>query len=227
MSWFKETLSSSIGRKVLMSLTGLFLCSFLVIHAAGNLQLFKGDDGQAFNEYTKFMTSSILIKTISYLLYISILLHVIDGFLLIARNKKARPVGYEMWKASDNSMWASRNMGILGTLILIFLVVHLRAFWWEYHFGEINTVIYNGEEYRDMYSVVIFAYKQWYYSLFYVLMMIPLGFHLLHGFRSGFQTLGLRHKKYTPFVEGFGIIFSIVIPAAFAAMPIYLFLSQL
>src|SRR5687768_2745252 len=108
MSWFKETLSSSIGRKVLMSLTGLFLCSFLVIHAAGNLQLFKGDDGQAFNEYTKFMTSSILIKTISYLLYISILLHVIDGFLLIARNKKARPVGYEMWKASDNSMWASR-----------------------------------------------------------------------------------------------------------------------
>jgi succinate dehydrogenase / fumarate reductase cytochrome b subunit len=117
-------------------------------------------------------------------------------------------------------------MGILGTLILIFLVIHLRGFWYEYKFGEINTVMYNGEEYKDMYSVVMNAYQNPYYSLVYVLLMIPLGFHLLHGFKSGFQTLGLRHPKYTPLIEGFGIVFSIVIPAAFASMPIYLFLTQ-
>ena len=226
MSWLKETLSSSIGRKILMSLTGLFLCTFLVVHAVGNLQLFKDDGGQAFNEYTKFMTTNPLIKTVSYILYFSILLHVIDGFLLYFRNKKARPVKYAVWNANQNSMWSSRNMGILGTLILIFLLVHLRAFWWTYKFGEMPTVVYGNEEYKDMYRVVMNAYESVVYSLFYVLMMIPLGFHLLHGFKSGFQTLGLRHKKYTPFIEGVGIVFSILIPATFAAMPIYLFLTQ-
>jgi succinate dehydrogenase / fumarate reductase, cytochrome b subunit len=226
MSWFKETLSSSIGRKILMSLTGLFLCTFLVVHAVGNFQLFKHDDGQAFNEYTKFMTSNPLIKTISYILYLSIVVHVIDALLLYFKNKKARPVGYEVWNAKDNSMWSSRNMGILGTLILVFLIVHLQAFWWKYKIGALDTVVYNGEEYKDMYKMVAFTYQNWFFALFYVLMMIPLGFHLLHGFKSGFQTLGLRHPKYTPLIEGFGIVFSILIPAAFASMPIYLFLTQ-
>lgn len=223
MSWITQTLSSTIGKKVIMSLTGLFLCSFLVIHMAGNLQLFKGDGGQAFNEYSYFMTHNPLIKTISYLLYTSIIVHALWALLLTLYNKKARPVGYAYSKPSENSTWSSRNMGILGTILLIFIVIHMRTFWFEYHFGFVPTVTYEGTEYKDLYSITLQAFSQLWYVALYIFSMIALAFHLAHGFASGFQTLGLRHKKYTPLILNVGLAFSILIPALFAAMPIYLF----
>ena len=227
MSWFTQALSSTIGRKVVMSLTGLFLITFLIVHASGNALLFKSDGGEAFNLYAQFMTTNPLIKAASYILYTGILLHVIYALILSVYNKSARPVGYAVAHAAENSSWKSRNMGILGTIVLIFLVIHLRSFWYEMKFGEVPTVDYAGVEVRDLYSIMLAAFSEWWYVLLYVLAMIGLSFHLAHGFWSAFQTLGLQHKKYSPLIKGAGLIFAIAVPLLFAAMPIYMYILSL
>ncbi len=255
-------LESSIGRKVLMSLTGLFLCLFLVVHVSGNLQLFKDDEGLAFNQYSVFMTTFPPIKIISYILYICVVLHVISGFRLAFKNQKARPVEYKARKDPRSSSWASKNMAILGTLVLIFLVTHMANFWYHYKFGEmpwkeyrvdvttgkvLETAIleaYQGGTHsphefvgsdaagipvkivvlKDLYEVVKQAFRQTWLVALYVLGMIALAYHLVHGFQSGFQTLGLRHPIYTPVIKGIGVwIFGIIIPILFAAMPVYFY----
>lgn len=223
-------INSSLGRKYIMALTGLFICVFLVVHMIGNLQLFKDDGGQAFNEYTYFMTHNPLIKVISYVNYAMILFHIFDGLILSIRNRKARPVAYKAYDQSKSSTWSSRNMGILGTLILIFLVIHMRTFWFEMHFGNVPTQVYDGSNiaYKDLYVVVTEAFSQLWYVTLYVISMFALGFHLYHGFSSGFQSLGLNHPRYMPLIKNLGIfIFAIIIPALFAAMPLYFYLKNI
>ncbi|HCX74368.1 MAG TPA: succinate dehydrogenase [Algoriphagus sp.] len=226
MSWVTKTLSSTLGRKLIMGLTGLFLILFLTGHVSGNLLLFKGDDGQAFNIYAKFMTTNPAVKILSYLTYISIIGHVVWSIWLTRQNKAARPVGYAVSKASTNSTWSSRNMGILGTIILIFLVVHLQGFWYEMHWGNEPTVTYEGEEYKDLFSIVTFAFQNELLVAGYVIAMGFLGFHLSHGFASAFQTLGLSHKKYSPAIETVGKIYCVVVPAVFASMPLYIYFTS-
>jgi succinate dehydrogenase / fumarate reductase cytochrome b subunit len=131
----KPLFSSSLGKKLIMSLTGLFLCSFLVIHLIGNLQLFKNDEGYAFNNYAYFMTHFAPIKVVSYLLYASIIIHAVYALILTTKNKAARPIGYNQSAGNENSKWNSRNMGILGTIILVFLATHMQNFWYQYKFG--------------------------------------------------------------------------------------------
>ena len=122
----------------------------------------------------------------------------------------------------------SRNMGILGTIVLIFLVIHLRSFWYEMRFGQIPVVNYDGAgEFKDIYSIVVEAFNQWWYVALYVVAMIGLAFHLSHGFKSAFQTLGLTHKKYTPLIEGVGLWYSIIVPAIFALIPVVMFIKSL
>ncbi|MBC3784899.1 succinate dehydrogenase cytochrome b subunit [Spirosoma utsteinense] len=226
MAWVTQTLSSSLGRKVIMSLTGLFLSSFLIVHMAGNLQLFKGDNGRAFNEYTYFMTHNPVIITVSYLLYTSILAHALMAWVLTRHNQSSRPVKYAYSRPEANSPWSSRNMGILGTVLLLFIIIHMRTFWYEMHFGSVPMAEYDGKQYKDLYAVVKEAFSQWWYVLLYVISMVAIGFHLAHGFQSGFQSLGIRHTKYTPMIEFVGrYFFALIIPAAFAAMPIYVFLQ--
>ncbi|QEC51520.1 succinate dehydrogenase / fumarate reductase cytochrome b subunit [Anseongella ginsenosidimutans] len=142
MSRFSEYFSSSIGKKITVALTGLFLCLFLIVHLWGNLQLFKSDGGFALNKYTVFMTSNPFIKAISYILYISILWHAFKGLHLAWQNQRARPVRYAVTNGKANSMWSSRNMGILGTIVLVFIAVHLSNFWAEYHWGELPYTRY-------------------------------------------------------------------------------------
>lgn len=223
MSWLSDTLTSTIGRKLVMSLTGLFLISFLVVHLSGNFQLLAGDGGLAFNAYAKFMTTNPIVKTLSYGLYAGFLIHIIMSVILVYKNKKARPVGYEKVKGSANSSWSSRNMGILGFIILLFLVIHLRNFWYEMHWGGIAT---DEAGNKDLFAVVNAAFSEWWYVVLYVVCMIGLAFHLSHGFSSAFQTLGLNHKKYTPFIKGLGIVYAILIPAAFASIPLIMFFNS-
>jgi succinate dehydrogenase / fumarate reductase cytochrome b subunit len=207
-----------------MALTGLFLILFLVIHLIGNLQLLKDDNGESFNVYAKFMTTNPLIVTISYVNYACILIHVIWALLLTIRNRKAR--GAEGYAVINNSSpWTSRNMGILGTFIFIFLVIHLRGFWYEMHWGGIPTANYDGVEVKNLYATVEAAYSQAWYVGVYVFSMLILAFHLWHGFASSFQTLGLNHKKYNPVIAFVGKAFSIIIPALFALIPIWMFLN--
>lgn len=225
MSWLTKTLTSTLGRKLIMSLTGIFLILFLVVHLAGNLQLLKDDGGMAFNIYAKFMTTNPLIKTTSYLLYATFLIHIILSLYLTIYNRKARGgAGYAVKKSAPSVSWSSRNMGLLGTIIFIFLVIHLRNFWYEMHWGGISTVTYEGETYKDLYSVVSAAFGEPLYVIGYVIAMLGLAFHLYHGFQSAFQTLGLNHKKYTPAVKFIGVVFSLVVPGLFAAIPVYMLL---
>ncbi|MEO5975858.1 MAG: succinate dehydrogenase cytochrome b subunit [Chryseolinea sp.] len=224
MNWFTRLLTSTLGRKLMMALTGLFLVLFLVVHLIGNLQLLKHDGGEAFNVYAKFMTSNPLIKTVSYVNYTAILVHILWAILLTLHNRKARgPAGYAVNK--NSSAWTSRNMGILGTFILIFLVIHLKDFWAVMHWGYTPMATYEGKEYKDLFKVVDLAYSNVYYVMLYVFSMCMLGFHLWHGFASAFQTLGLNHLKYNAVIKFVGHTFAIVVPALFALIPIWMFLD--
>jgi len=133
MSEFKQTLNSSLGKKLLMALTGLFLCTFIIVHLAGNLFLFKDDQGFGFNVYANFLTHFPPIEVIAYLLYFSILLHALYGLILTIKNRKARPVAYASQSKSPAS-WSSKNMGLLGAILFFFIVVHMGDFWYKYKF---------------------------------------------------------------------------------------------
>jgi succinate dehydrogenase / fumarate reductase cytochrome b subunit len=274
-------LKSSIAKKYWMAFTGLFLCLFLVGHLLGNLQLFaSGEEGRrAFNEYAYFMQHNPLIKVMSYVTYLSILFHAIDGILLAVQNKKARPVQYAVNNAASNSSSASRKMAVLGSIILIFIVTHMVNFWAKMHFGGLNlhkveisvpnapkpqelyittnqnyipveqvevrdeTMFYNkevnikiGEGYKDLHSAVMAFFGKeahgmkanplaWLGVLLYTISMAVLSFHLMHGFAAAFQTLGLRHPRYTPIIANVGKAFSIVVPTLFAIIPLYIFFS--
>lgn len=208
-----------------MALTGLFLILFLTGHVAGNLQLFNDDGGEAFNIYAKFMTTNPAVKLLSYLTYISIIGHVIFSIWLSKRNKAARPVGYDVSTPPSTTV-ASRNMGILGTIILIFIVVHMQTFWAQMHWGEIPFVTYEGEQYKDLYSIVTFTFQNVWMVIGYVVAMAFLAFHLSHGFASAFQTLGLNHQKYSPAILVIGKIYCIVVPILFASMPVYIYFTS-
>lgn len=265
-------LKSSIGKKYWMALTGLFLCVFLVGHLAGNLQLIFGD-ASAFNEYALFMTTNPAVKALSYLTYLSILFHAIDGIALTIQNKKARPIGYAKNNAASNSTWQSRNMAVLGTLILVFIATHMTNFWAKMHFSdmplqtiEVNVegqepvlvyktvqgqpidvravesgqLIVKGTEffqtgtdlkiadgYKDLHKITIAFFKDAQlglaFTIFYVFSMLVLAFHLLHGFKSAFQSLGANHPRYNGLISTVGKGFAIIVPLLFAIIPLYIY----
>ncbi len=143
MSEFKQTFNSSIGKKLIMALTGLFLCTFLIVHLAGNLQLFQHDEGYAFNVYANFLTHFPPIEVVAYILYACIIIHALYALILTIQNRKARPVKYAVTTQSPTS-WGSKNMGLLGSILLLFIVIHMGDFWYKYKFT--NTVGF--KEYR-------------------------------------------------------------------------------
>jgi succinate dehydrogenase / fumarate reductase cytochrome b subunit len=225
MSWISTALTSSLGRKLAMSLTGLFLVSFLVVHLSGNFLLFKGDNGEAFNVYSHFMSTNGLIRVLEIGLLAGFLIHIITSLILTRRNRSARPVAYAYQATSKKVTWFSRNMGLSGSIVLVFLIIHLLNFYFPFHYGYDNTVLIEGKEYKDMYSLVIGVFRnEWWYSILYLLALVLLGFHLQHGFASAFQTLGLDHVKYSPLIQGLGNLISVLIPLGFATMPIYFWL---
>lgn len=222
MKWIIDLFASSLGRKLLMALTGIFLILFLAVHLTGNLQLLKADDGRAFNVYAEFMSTNPIVQTISKGNFFFILLHITVSLILTIRNRKARgEKGYAI--NGKSSIWASRNMGILGTLVLTFLVIHLRHFWGEMHYGDMPMVMYDGESYRNIYEVVAYWFSKGWYVALYVFCMIALAFHLWHGFASSFQTLGLHHQKYNPIINFVGKAFAIIVPALFAWIPLSMY----
>jgi len=228
MNWFINALTSGIGRKVIMSLTGLFLILFLIIHLIGNLQLLHNDGGEAFNNYSHFMAGNPLIQIVSKANFFFILLHAFVSYSLYIKNKKARPIGYKVSAGSANSSWSSRSMSLLGTLIFIFLILHLRGFWFEFKYGDqvVWTEI-DGVLMHNAYIWVVEAYANPLISAFYIISMIVLGFHLWHGFASAFQSLGLNHVKYNGFISILGKAYAILIPALYALIPILLYLKSL
>lgn len=198
-----------------MGITGLFLVTFLLVHCFINALIFFNDGGETFNKGAEFMGTNWLIRTMEIVLFIGILAHIFLALKLTLENRKARPVPYAVVNGTANSTWYSRWMGLLGTLILMFLIIHLKHFWVMSRFtnhleGGLETLFGEMQEvFADPLIVLI-----------YCLSMISLAYHLLHGFQSAFQSLGLNHKKYTPLIKSVGIAFAIIIPAVFASMPI-------
>ncbi|MEY2963596.1 MAG: hypothetical protein RL754_857 [Bacteroidota bacterium] len=221
----KGLFGSSLARKYWMAATGLFLILFLVGHLLGNLQLFvTGEEGKlAFNEYGHFMTTFPVVKILSYLTYISVLLHTVDGIMLARQNRAARPVGYVKENASANSSWASRKMAVLGLMTLFFIVVHMKSFWYEMHFGSLGLDA-NGN--KDLWTLTVTAFEQWWYTAFYVVAIAALGVHLSHGAASAFQSLGINHPKYNGLIKVGMKSLATIIPLAFIAVAIFLFVVQ-
>lgn len=228
MNWLSKFLTSSIGRKLIMSLTGLFLISFLIVHLVGNLQLLYDDNGEAFNAYAYFMVNNPLIKSTSYGLYAFIIIHAIQGLVIAWKNKKAKGGKYAV-SSNKTASWASKNMALLGTLILAFIFIHMGDFWFKMKFTDtIPMVAVDGLDHKvaDLYSRVKITFANPWFVLSYIVGLAALAFHLWHGFASAFQSLGLNHKKYTPFIHLVGKAFAILVPVGFAILPIFMYLNK-
>lgn len=212
-------LKTSVGKKVLMGLTGLFLISFLVVHVSLNSAIFFNDGGETFNAGADFMAHNPVIRIMEIVLFAGLIIHIVQALTLTLANKKARPIGYAKIDGAANSSWYSRSMGILGSLLLLFLVSHLSHFW-----IDTKIAVFKHEEhntYLDMKEV----FSHWYIVLIYLVGVISLCYHLLHGFQSAFQSLGLNHKNYTPLIKKVGVWFSIIVCLLFASMPVCMFLN--
>jgi len=195
-----------------MGLSGLFLCSFLVVHLFINLFLFKQDGGATFDVYGEFMATYPLIRPLEWVLFGGFLLHAFVGIWLWITNRQARPRRYEVNKASENSTLTSRIAFITGAFVLVFLVVHVNTFFVKSRFFPDG---------RTMYEIVVQAFQSPVYVGFYLVALVFLAFHLRHGFQSAFQTLGIRFEKYQPLIDAVGVVFWLLIPLAFAALPLY------
>jgi succinate dehydrogenase / fumarate reductase, cytochrome b subunit len=230
MNWLTTYLTSSIGRKLTMSLTGIFMILFLIVHLIGNLQLLKSDGGEAFNKYAYFMTHFPLIKIISYGLYFFIVAHTVQGLMLWKANRDAKGTTYAVSAAAPSVTWASMNMALLGTMILAFLFIHMGDFWWKMHNDQLSMRAYDnfndGKEIADLYARCAAAFSVPYIAAFYILGQAVLSFHLWHGFQSAFQTLGVNHPKYSPFIKAVGRGFAIAVPALFAIIPIGMYFMK-
>jgi succinate dehydrogenase / fumarate reductase, cytochrome b subunit len=221
-------LNTTVGRKILMALTGLFLAVFLVTHLSGNLLIFNDDQGRAFNEYTLFMTTNIFIRIVEIVLVVGFLAHIFLSIRITRKNNAARPIGYAVNKVNETASIYSRNMGITGSIILIFLILHLRTFWFTYHYGAIPKVVYeDGIPLKDMFYVVQMTFADPLYSVLYVLAMILLAGHLMHGVQSALRSLGLNNKSWAPAITRFGNAFAIAISLGFAIMPIIFYFRSL
>ena len=210
---------SSITKKIWMSLLGLFLMFFLVVHLGINLCLLRSDPTW-FNDAAHFMGTNYIVKVLEVVLFGGFILHILFGIVLQLRNWRSRPVRYLVNPQTDTP-WFSKYMIYTGGIVFIFLVIHLMDFYliklgWK---GSPIPSLPNGHP--DFYNLARWLFTQPGYSVFYILMFMVLGVHLYHSFRAAFQSLGLNHKTYNTFLDVFGIVFSIVIPLGYIVIPIY------
>ncbi len=214
-------------RKTLIALTGLFLCVFLVVHLSANAILLLPNDlaSELYNSYSHTLRENPLITVVAYVLYLSIIIHAVVALLITIQNKKAKPTKYVMNKSQQNSSWYSRNMGVLGTLILIFIIVHLANFWARIKLGIGEDVNIDANGYKDVFSVTYELFQNIWFVLFYSILSIPLAFHLYHGLKSGFKTLGFYHKKGLRILARISLVYALVMGIGFGIIPIIVYIT--
>lgn len=210
--------SSSIGKKLLMSLAGLFLIVFLVVHLSLNLLLLVNDNGESFRKAVEFTTTNPIIRILEIVLFAGFLVHIIWGVILQVQDWLARPKRYAVTNNSQTSFF-SKYMIHTGVIILVFLILHLVNF----YFVKLGwaPLPAGAEDKHDFYNMAVSLFSQPVYVVIYVVCIILLGFHLHHAFQSAFQTMGINHKKYSPVIYALGLIYAIVISVGFAIIPIY------
>ncbi|MCW3108367.1 MAG: hypothetical protein JWQ09_2873 [Segetibacter sp.] len=233
MTW-KQMFTSSIGQKFVMALTGIFLISFLIIHVGLNACIWAGDDGQMFNTGANFMASMLVIRIMEVGLFAGIIIHAVQGLVLAAANNSKRKVGYAIEYGERGSKWYSRSMGLLGTLLLLFLIMHIYHFWIPSRLGgmwnirplqEVDYPNALGKQYHNLYLEMIQVFQNPIVVILYVLGCISLAYHLMHGFESAFRTIGVHNNRYLKMLRHGGRGFSIIVSLAFAMMPVSIYLG--
>jgi succinate dehydrogenase / fumarate reductase cytochrome b subunit len=212
MNWLFSTLTSSVGKKILMSVTGLCFCGFLAGHLGGNLTIYGGKE--MFNSYAEHLHGlGFLLTLAEWGLLIFALIHVLTGLTLFYQNYKARPVRYRVNKSGGGRTLGSSTMPYTGMVLLVFVVFHLANF----HFvDKTDTTIY---------AIVAEAFSNPLYVVLYIAAMIVAAIHVSHGFWSAFQTLGANHPKYMPLIQKVGLVFALVVGIGFGALPIFISIS--
>jgi succinate dehydrogenase / fumarate reductase, cytochrome b subunit len=224
MKW-SAFFTSSIGKKFVMSLTGIFLITFLVVHVGINACIWANDGGEMFNLASHFMATTVVIRIVEVGLFAGLLLHIIQGLILEIQNRSHRRTGYAISLGNRGSRWYSRSMGLLGTLLLFFLIMHLSHFWVPSRFTELPSTDINGKEVANQYAEILRVFQNPVVVVLYVLGCISLMYHLLHGFQSAFRTLGVPNGKYIALVKGVGFGFAVIVSLAFAMMPVSVYLG--
>ncbi len=222
-------LNSSIGKKFLMSLSGLFLISFLLVHLFVNSMILFDKSGVLFNNAAHFMGTNPIIRIVEPILAIGFILHIIYAGILTLTNQWARPVGYNKQKSGNSSSWASRNMFILGSLIFIFLVIHVANFFWKVKFSGselLDKGAVNGVD-NTYLLVTTFFLNWWWIDIVYVIGALVLGLHLTHAFWAAFQTLGLSDNRWRKRLEILGWAYTILVAGGFAIIPLWVKISSM
>jgi succinate dehydrogenase / fumarate reductase cytochrome b subunit len=227
MKW-QQVLNSSIGKKLVMAATGLFLIVFLVVHCYVNANVLFASasekfEGENFNRAAHFMGSNLIIRITEIGLFAGLILHIVQGYKLELRNRGARKSKYAVSAGSVTSTWYSRSMAILGTLILLFLIIHLKHFWLGSRFSTPEPDAFDHNGYYNLYNEMVEVFSQGWVVVVYVLGCFSLAWHLLHGFQSAFQTLGWNTSTWKSTIKIIGVGFSILVPLIFALMPVFMF----
>jgi succinate dehydrogenase / fumarate reductase, cytochrome b subunit len=222
-------LNSSIGKKFLMSLSGLFLISFLLVHLIVNSMILFDPTGNLFNQAAHFMGSNPIIKIVEPVLAIGFILHIIYAGILTLKNQWARPVDYNRQNAGNSSTWASRNMFVLGSLVLIFLIIHISNFFWKIKFAGSDLLEGSGiDGVENTYKLVTTLFIEWWWiDIFYVIGAVVLGLHLTHAFWAAFQTLGLSDNRWRRRLNVLGWAYTIIVAGGFAIIPLWVKISSM
>jgi len=210
-NWFVRTFGSSVGKKLMMALTGLGFCGFLTVHLIGNLFLYGGKD--AFNSYAEHLHSLGPLVNVAELGLLTLaVIHISTGLILFLQNYQSRPVRYAVNKSGGGRTIGSMTMPYTGILMLLFILLHLVGF----HFADKST--------RTIFDIVYQTFSSPAYVTLYVLAMVVVAVHVSHGFWSAFQTIGANHPKYMPTIMLLSVIFSITVGVGFGFIPIYMLL---
>ena len=238
MTW-KQAFTSSVGKKIVMAITGLSLILFLIVHVTVNACMWAvifvpNDNGEVFNKAAHFLGQTLVPRVLEIGLFLFFFIHIIQGYVLEVQNRSKRGTPYVMNYGNRGSRWYSRSMGLLGTLIFLFLILHIYDFWIPSRFGgvgnvhELDMITYPDEPnhpYHNLYYEMIKVFQNGWIVILYVLGCISLAYHLAHGFQSSFKTLGVYNKKYTSFLRGLGYAFAIIVSLVFALMPVSVYLG--
>jgi succinate dehydrogenase / fumarate reductase cytochrome b subunit len=234
MKW-SDFFTSSVGKKFVMALTGLFLISFLVVHAGLNACIWANDDGEMFNKAAHFMGDTVVIRIMEIGLFIGFIIHIVQGYVLETKNLARRGKGYKINLANKGSKWYSRTMGLLGTLLLLFLIMHINHFWIHSRLGNfasitpLTDIVYSSnpnKPYHNLYALMVETFSgNLLVVILYVVGCISLMYHLMHGFQSAFRTLGVYNKKYIIMLRSIGYAFAVIVSLAFAMMPVSIYLG--
>jgi len=232
MKW-SEFFTSSVGKKVVMAITGLSLILFLVVHVTVNACIWAvlfdpNDNGEVFNKAAHFLGQTLVPRVLEIGLFLFIIIHIIQGYVLEVQNRQRRGVGYKVKMGSEGSKWYRKSMGLLGTLIFLFLVVHIADFWVPSRFGGLDPITYPdtpNKEFHNLYGKMVIVFQNPWVVGLYIIGCFSLAWHLIHGFQSSFRTLGVSNKKYMAMLNGFGWAFSIIVCLVFAMMPVSMYLG--